>query len=206
MGKTKSELSIKNSILIFVSALALVAASFCWFSMSSQNNIEQMSVGVDTLSSDFVFYEAVDTNRDGVISGQETYVEISNASINTSNMVPGQTFFYKAIVRNKKAGANFAFIFKNILDSNNLSGQVIVTARLLDSNSTVRTATSGVVTIHDIAVTDENDETNAPVLSDTNLPIGYYELYYTLKLNSGTTSTYEGKSMTISDVMVAFYE
>ena len=205
MKKTNSDFSIKNSIMIFVSALVLVAASFCWFSLSSKNDVNEFTAEVDTLSSDFVFYEAVDADMSGTINGQETYVEISDASINTANMVPGQTFFYKFVLRNKNAGSDFAFVFSDIIDANNLSSQVMVTASLYNSSSVLQAETDSARSIAYYSTT-QNNVTSANILETDNLALGYYELYYTVKLNNNATSSFENKALTITNVLIAFYE
>lgn len=205
MKKHKSDLGIKNSILIIVSALSLAFATFSWFSLNNHNNIENFEAEVDTLSSNFTFYQAVDENRNGVIDGSETYVEISDNSINTRYMIPGEKYFYKAILNNRRNNSHFAFIFSDIVDDSSFSSEVKVTARLLDSTNVTVAQTSTERSIDYFAVTDENSIKDATVLTAQSLPAGDYSLFYTLKIDENTGSDFENDSLLITNVVTAFF-
>ncbi|MBQ7654861.1 MAG: hypothetical protein IJS17_07305, partial [Clostridia bacterium] len=178
----------------------LIAASLCWFSMGTQVDMERISVGVDSLSSNYIFYEAVDADRDGVIDNDEIYTEITDDTIRTRYMVPGQKYFYKVVVTNNHTNAHFAFIFDNISYTGSFADYVKVAAQLVDSTSTTR-ATSVERTISDIAGSD----TSATILTASNLATGSYELYYTVKLDASAASTYESANLTVTDVIPEFF-
>ena len=205
MKKTKYELGLKNSILIIVSALVLAFASYCWFSLNSHNDIQDFTVGVDTLSSNYTFYQAVDENRNGVIDGQETYNEIEDMSISTQYMIPGEKYFYKAILENVKPGAHFAFIFSNIVDDSDFGSEVKVFAKLVGSNSQIISQSSTESSIAYYSVTDDNNITDATILTAQSIATGTYELYYTLKIDESTTSDFEDDSLVITNVVTAFF-
>ena len=204
MKKANNKLTFKNSILIFVSALALIAASLCWFSIASNNDVNSFNTGVGRLSSNMAFYQAVDANRDGVISGGETYVQIQGNDINTRYMVPGETYFYKVTIVNYQAGSHFALIFNDISDADSMSSHVNVTARVVNSSNTTVASTDAERTIAYYSQT-ANNQTDATILTGSNLASGVFDIYYTVKLDGATTNDFENKSMTINDVLVSFF-
>lgn len=204
MKKNETKLSLKNSAMIFVSALALVAASLAWFSIASNNDVNSFDAGVGRLSSNMVFYEAVDSDRDGTIGANENYVQIQDNDINTRYMVPGQTYFYKVTVENHQSGSHFALIFNDITDTDSLSEHVKVTARVVNSSNATVASTAAEQSIAYYSQT-ASGQTDATILTGSNLASGTYSIYYTVKLDSTTTTDFENKTMTIEDVFVSFF-
>lgn len=204
MKDKKINLSFKNLILSFISALALVVATVCWFAMSDYVGLENITVGVDTSLSDIGFYRAVDTNKNGVIDGNETYEKIESAHIDTKYMIPGETFFYRINVYNNKQRVHFGLFFNNITDEDNLGAQVKVSAKIV-KNGTVISYTDEQF-LSAISETDDGGITDATVLTASNLTTGDYEIYYTVKLIESTTVLHEDLSLTIDNVVVSFFE
>lgn len=204
MKNYKAKISVKSIILLILSALTLTIGTLCWFFMSGRNRVDDFFVEVDNPSSNFVFYEAVDTNKNGVIDDDEIYVEIESPDIYTENMVPGQTFFYKVFVKNSKNGSNFGLFFKNITDTDNIAQQIAVSANLLDTTGSVKATTNGEIDLSTL-ITSGDTTLNAEILGMSECPKGDYEVYYTVKLKNDTSFLYYDKTLSIDNVEVSFY-
>lgn len=206
MKGKKINFNIKNLILMIVSSLMLVVVSVCWFVIANRNSVEGFTAEVDNPSSNADFYEAVDLNMNGVIDNGETYELIKDTSINTRNMEPGQTFFYKVSVRNSHANSNFQMRFNNISDIDGMAEQLLVNAKIVDSSGVVKASTGDNNVLSSLLETSDGSIFDAVLLTGTKFAVGNYEVFYSLKLKNDTTSTVEGKLLTIDDVVVAFVE
>lgn len=205
MKNYKAQISAKSLIMLMLSALTLTIGTLCWFFMSGRNKVNDFAVEVDNPSSNFIFYEAIDTNKNGVIDNGEMYVEIENPDIYTENMVPGQTFFYKVFVKNTKNDTNFGLFFKDITDTNEMAQQIAVSASLVDKNGNVKASTNGDKVLSTL-MTSNNETANAQILGMSDCPQGDYEVYYTLKLKTDTSYLYYDKTLSIDNVEASFYE
>lgn len=204
MKNYKSQISVKSIILLILSTLTLTIGTLCWFFMSGRNRVDDFFVEVDNPSSNFVFYEAVDANKNGVIDDDEMYVEIESLDIYTENMVPGQTFFYKVFVKNSKDGSNFGLFFKDITDTDNIAQQIAVSANLLDATGNVKATSNGEIDLSTL-ITSNDTTSDAKILGMSECPKGDYEIYYTVKLKIDTSSLYYNKTLSINNVEVLFY-
>ena len=204
MKNYNAQISAKSIILLILSALTLTIGTLCWFFMSGRNRVDDFFVEVDNPSSNFVFYEAVDANKNGVIDDDEMYVEIESLDIYTENMVPGQTFFYKVFVKNSKNNTNFGLFFKDITDTDEMAQQIAVSASLVDKNGNVKASTNGDKVLSTL-MTSNNETANAQILGMSECPKGDYEVYYTVKLKNDTSFLYYDKTLSIDNVEVSFY-
>lgn len=193
----------KSVVLMVISALLLITATVCWFTMSNMTGIDEFPLLVDSPSSHNVFYEAVDLNHNRKIDGQEKYeiITTDTYSIYTSKMVPRQIYFYKVVIDCPKNGMGFSFVFNNIFDRDNYSEKVLYTAKLVKDSAALPVSESQ-GTLSDIITEDSN----ARVLSCEGLDMGKYELYYTLELDESAESEYQDKFLSIGDIDLIFYE
>ena len=206
MKGKKIKFNIKNLILMIVSSLTLVVVSVCWFTIANRNILEGFTAEVENPSSNVEFYEAIDANMNGVIDNGESYELIRDTSVNTKNMEPGQIFFYKVLVRNSHENSNFEMRFNNISDIDGMAEQLLVNAKIVDSSGVVKASNGDNNVLSSLLETSDGSIFDAVLLTGTEFAVGNYEVFYSLKLKNDTTSTFEGKFLTIDDVVVAFVE
>lgn len=206
MKNKKLNINLKNFILMVVSALILVTATVCWFFMTHNNTVGGFNTNVDNPSSHFIFYEAEDTNKNGVIDGDEEYVEIGTANIESNNMIPGKTYFYKVTVDNQRDNSLFGLFFNNIEETGTLSSVVEVTAEVKNSLGATVLSTNGFKILSTLMTTDDSGTvTDAKVLTGTGFNRDTYDVYYTVKMSTSATTEYEDFRISIDDVSASFY-
>lgn len=217
--ENKSNAASKNLIMVIVTGVILATATLCWFVANGGNKVDKIESPIASASSTAVFYCAEDSNRNGIIDGDEKYVEIETASILLNNMLPGAKYFYMVEFQNCPFKSSFELGFEDIIDNNtNASSQeeyfgdyVTVTSRITkvvgeNTETNVKFQTEEVLSNKYRNTTDSQtgeNIINATIIQhtgDENIQPGTYRIYYDFYLDKNVTTDKANYSLTINNV------
>ncbi len=205
-GDSVKKFGIKNLIFLVVTAVLLIVATVCWFMEAKNNKVETLDNDIETGLAQTTFFEAVDSNHNNVIDGDEQYVEKSSTEFSTKNMVPGQKYFFRIEITSSATKNGMGLYFNGITDSNgtekNKFGDSIkINAKITDNTgSSIKTYPSE-KKLSSLYVPD-GEIINAPVIEYSGgLNNGTYKIDYTVQIDDVNFKIDKaGYSLTVNDV------
>lgn len=93
---------IKSVALMVATAMVLVAVTVAWFALGDHAGAGDVEAEVEKSDLTYTIYEAVDTNKNGILDPAESadanWTAVSGDSLQLLNAAPNQYHFYKIIV------------------------------------------------------------------------------------------------------------